>query len=1629
MRNRKEWKKRTFALLLAGAMLGTSFDLSAWTVYAAEEEVLGASGQTQATEQWSVYYSEAQVGIIPEEKLGAVAPVAGSHADYIDRVNLSTEAKGIYNQLVAALTPLEGGESGEMNPALIDPHNGTDRKVINGDIYYMLPEVQVGSAAAQEAMIEEIQTAYAAFLRDHPEVFWLSGSVSVGSSILSYSDGSKLYNVYLILRQEDASGNKLWDIRKEEYINVEDLTSAVAARDTAVSTILSGIDSNKSDDEKVSYFNQWLTKNNCYNSAPGSDQAAWECISAFSAADPDGVFAVTSPVCEGYAKAFKVLCDQAGIPCVLVSGTAKSSAEATREAHMWNYVQIDDAWYAVDVTWNDPLGFGSDDVELESHHERTDYLLVGKNTEIDTMKFAESHIERNQVMVEGHEFTGGPEIADNGYTLPAFQSVSIKKGDAVCSDTEIYETTYGANTLTFTASVKGYDGAEVTEAVTYNWAEGTTSLGAAAFFTVPANASAGNHTYTLTVTKDGTTRSCSVRVYIDKADPNITNPQTTQTASYGQTLANFPLPNVTSEQTAGSWKWEDGDTAPVGDVGIAYHNAIFTPTDTTNYKSVTVKVTFNIEKAVAMISISPEYNPSRAYNGVALTNPTSSDLALNNADYSEVKFQWYKDSVADSNKLSGPPTAVGKYRLVAYVEENAYHTSAMTYYSQDVEITSASTTEITVNSSVSKSYTDPDFLLNASNNRNLPMTYWSDNPSVATVDKTGKVTIKGAGTAYIYIDVVDTVYGGAQTQVQVHVDKAGFTVKVKDFSMVQGDELPKSFDLGVINSSLKSGDTIADIGAITYEVYKNDGETKVTDSNELVPGTYVIKGTVTGSKNYNVQCNPGRLTVYAARGTVSIDGSAVKTKVFDNQPFPHLTYTTTNTDETPQFSYRPHVSGLADEAGTFTNGMPTDEGEYVIRLQIPAKGNYSEAVTYTHVTITSFDLSLAENIEKYVVTVPGTVRTYDGTSHTLRGFTVQVTFGEEEEPYIIESNSYNITDNVWKDAGEYTANITVFGNCTGTVHANYTVDRAYGLNPPSTTMYTKYDKKNKTVADVPLSGDWSWSESTATKPLEAGGNVTATATYKGDAANYYPVQVTITTDRCTHPTETQITDTAATCTTSGIAHTECAICGITRNSGIVLQPLGHTGGTATCSAQAVCDRCHQPYGALNPSNHAHTSVRGQKAATCTENGYTGDTYCDDCGTIIARGSTILALGHTGGTATCSHQAVCDRCHQPYGALNPSNHAHTSVREQKAATCTENGYTGDTYCDDCGTIIARGSTIPALGHTGGTATCSHQAVCDRCHQPYGELNPSNHESIRVTGQKAATCTENGYTGDTVCTECGQVLSRGESIPALGHSYTSSVTKEPTTEQEGVRTYTCSRCGDTYTEKMEKLPKEMGLTDGSWKLDDGKWWYAAADGSYPSNGWTLIEGEWYAFDDSGYMQTGWYQSGNSWYYLNNSGVMQTGWVGDGGTWYYMEDSGAMATGWTQDGNDWYYMDSSGAMCTGWQQIGGIWYYLKSSGVMATGWQQIGGTWYYFSDGGAMQTSWQKIDDTWYYFKPSGAMSVGWEKIGVTWYYFEGSGVMVTGWKYLDGSWYYFYDSGAMAADTTIDGYRLSSSGAMY
>lgn len=246
---------------------------------------------------------------------------------------------------------------------------------------------------------------------------------------------------------------------------------------------------------------------------------------------------------------------------------------------------------------------------------------------------------------------------------------------------------------------------------------------------------------------------------------------------------------------------------------------------------------------------------------------------------------------------------------------------------------------------------------------------------------------------------------------------------------------------------------------------------------------------------------------------------------------------------------------------------------------------------------------------------------------------------------------------------------------------------------------------------------------------------------------------------------------AATCISNAVYYTNCTIC--------------YYKGTDTYVYQ---------WGQLDPKNHdGGTEVKNAKAATCTEKGYTGDTYCKDCDALLSTGTVIPAAGHTGGTATCKDSAVCKVCHKPYGEKDAANHVGgTEVRGKKDATCTAAGYTGDTYCKGCDALLSSGTAIPAAGeHTGGTPTCLRRAKCEVCGERYGDIDRSNHADGCVPEW---TVTETEHTQKY--SRCGKLLTETGT-----HTFGDwTVTQEPTESEEGEQERVCAVCGCTETEAI-------------------------------------------------------------------------------------------------------------------------------------------------------------------------------------------------------------------------------------
>ncbi len=268
--------------------------------------------------------------------------------------------------------------------------------------------------------------------------------------------------------------------------------------------------------------------------------------------------------------------------------------------------------------------------------------------------------------------------------------------------------------------------------------------------------------------------------------------------------------------------------------------------------------------------------------------------------------------------------------------------------------------------------------------------------------------------------------------------------------------------------------------------------------------------------------------------------------------------------------------------------------------------------------------------------------------------------------------------------------------------------------------------------------------------------------------------------------------TEASCDHTGVKTYTCKTCGDTRTETIAM--LEHTwdeGQVTTkpsCTEKGIrtytCKVCKATKTEdIEATGHDY-KVKDHKDATCTEDGYT-TSVCKNCGD--EKKETIKATGHQ----------------------------HTEVRGAKKATCIEEGYTGDTYCTDCENMISTGKKIEKTDHTWDNGVVSKDPTCTEkgsktytcavCRETKTEEIPATgHQNKEVRDKKAATCTKAGYTGDTYCKDCGELLKTGKETDALGHTWgKGKVTRKSTYTAAGQITYTCSRCGKKRVITTKKL----------------------------------------------------------------------------------------------------------------------------------------------------------------------------------------------------------------------------------
>ena len=821
----------------------------------------------------------------------------------------------------------------------------------------------------------------------------------------------------------------------------------------------------------------------------------------------------------------------------------------------------------------------------------------------------------------------------------------------------------------------------------------------------------------------------------------------------------------------------------------------------------------------------------------------------NNENFGGTISYSYKKQ-GETDYKDGLPTDAGTYTVKAHVDAEGNYNAADSTNELTLTIKKADT-EITVGTAAyDVNYGDPAFTISGVTDTNpetavqYAVTEGTDVISVSN----GTVTIKNAGTATITVSLPETANYNAAANKTITVTvakKGGYTVSEINKKYYYDRENTAEINLASLLPR--------DCGTVTY------GEPVITSGNMIFTAKAVENGVLSYTLAKGNVNDAGTITVTITTRNYEDITVTVKAVLTDQIPV-ELKEGTEVTLANTILTYGESLSGLGFNNAVFVDGdgktvegilawkdaaaKPSAGTASAVWVFIPTDNAYAPVEGTAAITVNKAvpTVSAAPAVADRIYNPSVTLKGDDLTSATVTGVdgnTLKGGWNWQSADIVptVNNNGY---------AAIFTPEDTTnYETVTRTITVNVTKATPYIAKSPAAAGITYGDTLNASAlsggtvqygngagqagdgagSTAAVAGTFTWKEPSA-KPVVADSNVTEyTVVFTpSDTANYNPVEAKVTL-------------------TVNKAQNAPNMPGSTMDVSNSLEKVGDVslpeGWEWQASDQDTALEVGKPvsavavYAGADKGNYENETVTvaitrsacdhvageilytgaGEKAPTCTEDGL-GHRECTKCGSVVESGIVVKAPGHTGGTATCSKRAVCTRCGQPYGDTDGSVHGDTEVRGFVAATCTAGGYTGDTYCKDCGAKTKTGNATPALGHnytstvtkeptTGSEGTRTY--TCTRCGHSYTESIPklpeeTHHHSYSGSVTKQPTCTDTGIR--TYTCSCGD--SYTETIAALGHHYQSSVTKQPTATAEGVMTYTCIRCGHSYTRPIAKLP---------------------------------------------------------------------------------------------------------------------------------------------------------------------------------------------------------------------------------
>ena len=310
---------------------------------------------------------------------------------------------------------------------------------------------------------------------------------------------------------------------------------------------------------------------------------------------------------------------------------------------------------------------------------------------------------------------------------------------------------------------------------------------------------------------------------------------------------------------------------------------------------------------------------------------------------------------------------------------------------------------------------------------------------------------------------------------------------------------------------------------------------------------------------------------------------------------------------------------------------------------------------------------------------------------------------------------------------------------------------------------------------------------------------------------------------------------------------ECSKCGDLKNTG------NHSGGEAYCSGKAVCDVCGFEYGAVDPDNHIHTEKQITVMPTLEQDGLC-NIYCIDCEKIVAENVKISYAD------ICDHELVkveevpakCESCTDAEGVkehyecsicgalfsdadgkepisdestltIEPLKHYIAEISGEQLANVKVQEWAYDEVghwrvCKHCGyRYTDTYSTHTILGNA--EPTCCSGSTCVTCGYDDGQRDPDNHSGgTEIVGAVEPVGDEPGYTGDTKCLGCGEIIEKGRTYYAACPDGCADTLEfvpavEKTCTEDGVKAhYICTVCGNMYLDSGATQPTDdAGIVD--------------------------------------------------------------------------------------------------------------------------------------------------------------------------------------------------------------------------